>query len=268
MARVLEHAVAAALGTRLEALEKRAALDGDDLHLERVDVGAVVVLGIGNRRFEQLADDRRALLRRIGEDVDRLVDGLAADQIRDQTSLLRGKPRAAQAGLGFHHFFPAGAAAGAGAAAAGAAAPGTPPPGGPRRSPPTASSVRLPTAEWLLKMRVSANSPSLWPTMFSVTYTGMCCLPLCTAMVRPMNSGTMVERRDQVLIGRLSLVLRALSTLAMRWWSTKGPFLIERAMAGSLFHPTIAHDHHLRALVVTGLESLGLHAPRRYRRLP
>src|SRR5687767_13749418 len=59
----------------------------------------------------------------------------------------------------------------------------------------------------------------------------MCCLPLCTAMVRPTNSGTMVERRDQVLIGRLSLLLRALSTLAIRWWSTKGPFLIERAIA-------------------------------------
>ena len=65
-------------------------------------------------------------------------------------------------------------------------------------------------------MRVSANSPSLWPTMFSVTYTGMCCLPLCTAIVRPTKSGTMVERRDQVLIGRLSLPARALSTLAIR----------------------------------------------------
>ena len=96
-----------------------------------------------------------------------------------------------------------------------AAAPGAPP-GGPRRSPPTASSVRLPTAEWLLKMRVSANSPSLWPTMFSVTYTGMCCLPLCTAIVRPTKSGMIVERRDQVLIGRLSLPSRALSTFAMQ----------------------------------------------------
>jgi hypothetical protein len=53
--------------------------------------------------------------------------------------------------------------------------------------------------------------------MFSVTYTGMCVFPLCTAIVRPTKSGTMVERRDQVLIGRLSLVLRAFSTLAIRW---------------------------------------------------
>src|SRR4051812_23710473 len=165
------------------------------------------------------------------------------------------------------YFFPAGAAgaaaAGAAPAAAGAAAPGAP--GGPRRSPPTASSVRLPTAEWLLKIRVSANSPSLWPTMFSVMYTGMCVLPLCTAIVKPMKSGTMVERRDQVLIGRLSFPPRAFSTLAIKWWSTNGPFLTERAMVTyPSFHSTIADDHHLRALVLARLEALALHAPRRH----
>ncbi len=52
--------------------------------------------------------------------------------------------------------------------------------------------------------------------MFSEMYTGMCCLPLCTAMVSPTKSGMMVERRDQVLIGRLSLVARAASTFACR----------------------------------------------------
>src|SRR3954469_20010829 len=231
MARVLEHAVAAALRARLEALEEHAALDENGLHLECVDVGAVVVLGIGDRRLKQLLHQPGTLVRRVGEDVDRLVDGLAADQVADQAPFLRRKARAAQDGFGFHHhFFPAGAAA-AGAAAAGA---GVPPPGGPPR-PPTASSVFLPTAEWLLKMRVSANSPSLWPTMFSVTNTGTWVLPLCTAMVRPMKSGTIVERRDQVLIGRLSFAPRALSTLANRWWSTKGPFLTERAMLISPF---------------------------------
>ena len=34
-----------------------------------------------------------------------------------------------------------------------------------------------------LNVRVGANSPSLWPTMFSVTYTGMNFFPLCTAKV-------------------------------------------------------------------------------------
>ena len=66
--------------------------------------------------------------------------------------------------------------------------------------------------------------------MFSVTYTGMCCLPLWTAIVRPTKSGVIVERRDQVLIGFLSEVARAASTLSIRWPSTNGPFLIERAM--------------------------------------
>ena len=37
--------------------------------------------------------------------------------------------------------------------------------------------------------------------MFSVTNTGLNTLPLCTVNVRPTNSGVMVERRDQVLIG-------------------------------------------------------------------
>ena len=34
--------------------------------------------------------------------------------------------------------------------------------------------------------------------MFSVMYTGINFLPLCTAMVWPTISGMMVERRDQV----------------------------------------------------------------------
>src|SRR5258706_7860679 len=113
------------------------------------------------------------------------------------------------------YFFGAGAAAGAGA--------GVPPPAG---------ACTLRSAEWPLKVRVSANSPSLWPTMFSDTYTGMCCLPLWTAMVRPTKSGRMVERRDQVLIGRLSFAAEAASTFFMRCPSTNGPFLIERAMWG------------------------------------
>src|SRR4029078_4310475 len=114
-------------------------------------------------------------------------------------------------------YFFAGAAGAAAAGAAGAAAAPAPmPPPGGHFGAMGASAVRLPAAEWLLKMRVSANSPSLCPTMFSVTYTGTCVLPLCTARVGPTKSGTIVERRDQVLIGRLSLPPRALSTFAIR----------------------------------------------------
>ena len=54
--------------------------------------------------------------------------------------------------------------------------------------------------EWPWKVRVGANSPSLCPTMFSVTNTGTNLRPLWTAKVRPMASGVMVLRRDQVLM--------------------------------------------------------------------
>ena len=57
---------------------------------------------------------------------------------------------------------------------------------------------------WPLNWRVGANSPSLWPTMFSVMYTGMNFFPLCTASVCPTISGITVERRDQVLMTFLS----------------------------------------------------------------
>src|SRR5512145_1229577 len=115
-------------------------------------------------------------------------------------------------------------------------------------------------------MRVAANSPSLWPTIWSVTYTGTCCLPLCTAIVSPMKSGRIVERRDQVLIGFLSLMAEAFSTLAIRWWSTKGPFFSERAICqASLL--AARDDHRLRALVVARAIALGQRVPRRHLRL-
>src|SRR5690625_5129404 len=66
--------------------------------------------------------------------------------------------------------------------------------------------------------------------MFSLIRIGMCCRPLCTAIVRPTISGRIIERREQVLIGRLLLVSMGASTFAGRWWSTNGPFLIERGM--------------------------------------
>ena len=58
-----------------------------------------------------------------------------------------------------------------------------------------------PLTPCFLKMRVWENSPNLCPTMFSVTKTGRCLLPLWTRKVCPTKSGVIVERRDQVLIG-------------------------------------------------------------------
>src|SRR6266446_4494210 len=122
-----------------------------------------------------------------------------------------------------------GAAPGAGAPGA-VGAPGAPGPPPPALAAAAASRSFLSAMPWLLKMRVKANSPSLCPTMFSEMYTGTCCFPLWTAMVCPTKSGRIVERRDQVLIGRLSLAARAAPTFFTRWWSTKGPFLTERPM--------------------------------------
>src|SRR5882762_6463999 len=84
--------------------------------------------------------------------------------------------------------------------------------------------------EWPLKLRVKLNSPSLCPTMFSVTYTGMNFLPLCTAMVCPTISGTTVDRRDQVRRTFFSLREFMPSTRAIRKPSTNAPFLVERAI--------------------------------------
>src|SRR5256885_447372 len=83
---------------------------------------------------------------------------------------------------------------------------------------------------WPLNVRVSANSPSLCPTMFSEMYTGTNLRPLWTASVWPTISGVTVERRDQVLMTFLSRSRFIASTLLIRWSSTKAPFLTERAM--------------------------------------
>src|SRR6185312_9254455 len=58
----------------------------------------------------------------------------------------------------------------------------------------------LRSPEWPWNVRVGANSPSLCPTMFSVTNTGTNLRPLWTAKVSPTASGMIVLRRDQVLM--------------------------------------------------------------------
>ena len=99
-------------------------------------------------------------------------------------------------------------------------------------------------------MRVWANSPSLWPTIWSVTYTGTCCLPLCTAIVSPMNSGRTVERRDQVLIGRLSLVARdgSYATLRLRSGEMRKIHIDCKATIGEVGNA----EHNLRSLGKAG----------------
>src|SRR5512145_2276879 len=98
--------------------------------------------------------------------------------------------------------------------------------------------------------------------MFSLMYTGTCCLPLWTAIVRPMNSGRMVERRDQVLIGFLSRVACAVSTFFCRCPSTNGPFFSERDIQVPLLPVPALHDHRVSPLVLARAIALGERAPR------
>src|SRR5271169_1105846 len=64
--------------------------------------------------------------------------------------------------------------------------------------------------------------------------------PLCTAMVCPIISGTIVERRDQVFITFFSLRVFSPSTFSRRWPSTNGPFFSERAIDSLFLHSTQA----------------------------
>ena len=70
------------------AAQERAALDVDGGDLQLVDVGTVVVLGIGDGGFDHLANDRRGPLRAELQHVERSIDGKPAHLIRDQSALL------------------------------------------------------------------------------------------------------------------------------------------------------------------------------------
>src|SRR5712691_5459866 len=102
MAGSLGDAVASALGARLKALERHGLLDENPLHPQLIHVGAVVVLGVGNRRFEHLLDDARSLLRTEGEQIERFSHGQPADLVRDEPPLLGRQPHPVKRCAGFH----------------------------------------------------------------------------------------------------------------------------------------------------------------------
>src|SRR3954462_11478685 len=123
-------------------------------------------------------------------------------------------------------------------------------PGQPRRD--RRSSLTCPR-----KVRVGANSPSLCPTIASVTNTGMCLRPSCTAIVCPSMSGMIVERRDQVRMTFLVPLSFCASTFASRWSSTNGPFFRLRGMSDGLLSRSAllvgapaAHDQGVTGLAL------------------
>src|SRR5580704_15068630 len=62
-------------------------------------------------------------------------------------------------------------------------------------------------------------------------------LPLCTAMVWPTISGTIVDRRDHVLITLFSFRSLSTSTFFWRWPSTNGPFFRDRGIVPLFLGP-------------------------------
>src|SRR4029453_699388 len=67
--------------------------------------------------------------------------------------------------------------------------------------------------------------------MASVTNTGTCLRPSCTARVWPIMAGTIIERRDQVLITLCVPASFCASTFLIRWLSTNGPFFRLRGIS-------------------------------------
>src|SRR5690606_22338717 len=92
------------LGTRSEALEDRALFDIDRFHEQFVDIGTVVVLGIGDSGFEHLLDNRSAFFRAELQNVQSSIDFLATDQIGDQTAFLIRQAYAFEDSFSFHYF--------------------------------------------------------------------------------------------------------------------------------------------------------------------
>src|SRR5918996_4822685 len=90
--------------------------------------------------------------------------------------------------------------------------------------------------ECVRNVRVGANSPSLCPTIDSETNTGTCLRPSWTAIVWPIMSGTIVERRDQVFTTFFSPRSFIPPILTIRCSSTNGPFFTDLAISHAPSH--------------------------------
>src|SRR5262245_59358631 len=101
---------------------------------------------------------------------------------------------------------------------------------------------------WPRKWRVGANSPSLCPTMSSVTNTFTNVLPLWTRKLWFTNSGEIVDRRDQVLIGSCAPAPFAFVTLASSLGSMYGPFFHDRLIYACLCPRLLTPGSRLFAL--------------------
>src|SRR5216684_3141791 len=202
----LLNAVGTSHRRRLDTLLARPLIDVNlrDHQLVGVEV-LFLALGVRNRRAHQLLQVLRARFLREAQDLQSFLDLLAAHEVDYEPDLLRRHFQILESCCCFHDWSSCHLAAGF-----------------------AVFSTFLPL--WPLKVRVCANSPSLWPTMFSEMYTGTNLRPLWTAIVWPTMSGMTVERRDHVLMTFLSRSRFIVSTFFCRWPSMNGPFLSERAI--------------------------------------
>ena len=77
-------------------------VDVDGRDTEFIDIGAVVVLGVGNGGLQSLLQDAGRLLGRECQDVQGLGNALAADQISDETCLLGRDTDTTDSSCSFH----------------------------------------------------------------------------------------------------------------------------------------------------------------------
>src|SRR5262249_22303176 len=130
-------------------------------HDKIVDIEIMIVLGVGDGRLQHLLHLARDAFGREGQRRQCFFRRLTANRLRHQIELARRGTNVAadRLGLGvaqrslvsrFAHSL--------------AASP--------------SGFLTLRSAEWPWKIRVGENSPNLWPTMSSVTITGICLTPL------------------------------------------------------------------------------------------
>src|SRR6202034_3217849 len=218
MAAALVDPVAAALCTRPEPLGGRPLVHPGTAHDERGRVEARL-LGIGDSARQDLADGVARRLRREGERRLCLVGRHPADEVHHPAGLARRDAHVPRLCPRFHLL----------SRSLSSLKPELPRclhySSGYRR-------LRRSSRTWLRKVRVGANSPSLCPTIDSVMNTGTCLRPSCTAIVWPSIAGTIMDRRDQVLITFLVPLSFCRSTFLIRWSSTNGPFFRLRGIVG------------------------------------
>src|SRR5262245_47745912 len=205
MTQAFADACGSALRSRRESLPHTRFIHLDLLYIETIHIDALGVLRIRYRRMQGLSDNARGALRNKLENIQGLFDSLAANLIHYEPYLARREPDILCDRFSFHGYSnfvrlpnrsesiqllgAVGAAAGFGAVAAAAGlgaavvVPGAGAPGVGATAPTVSLASPLRSPECTKKVRVGENSPSLWPTMFSVTNTGINFRPLWTPIV-------------------------------------------------------------------------------------